>query len=82
MLPSLILAALAGILAGGVVNALADDLPLRRRPRSPRYVPEAKKRAIHFIPYDDVDTTATPTIEGDDAGPHPVPEIAGMDSHQ
>ena len=36
-----------GLIAGGVVNSLADDLPLRRSPRLPRFVPDAKKSAIH-----------------------------------
>jgi prepilin signal peptidase PulO-like enzyme (type II secretory pathway) len=44
---SVILAVVIGLLAGGVINALADDLPLRRNPRLPRYVPEAKKAATH-----------------------------------
>lgn len=47
MLIKLILAALLGLIAGGIVNALADDLPLRRTPRLPRYVPDSKKRAAH-----------------------------------
>lgn len=50
MLVSIILAIIIGILAGGVVNALSDDLPLRRKPRLPRYVPISKKMAVHFRP--------------------------------
>lgn len=50
MLISIILAIIIGILAGGVINALADDLPLRRDPRLPRYVPISKKMAVHFRP--------------------------------
>lgn len=42
-----LIVAITGLVAGGIVNSLADDLPLRRSPRLPRYVPEAKKRAIH-----------------------------------
>lgn len=83
MLPSLIIAALVGILVGGVVNALADDLPLRRRPRLPRYVPEAKKRAIHFIPHDDAPADTPPADnESTSEDAHPVPEIAGMTSDE
>ena len=47
MLIEVVIVAIIGILAGGVVNALADDLPLRRSPRLPRYVPLRKKFAIH-----------------------------------
>lgn len=32
-----ILAGLIGVLIGGVINVLSDDLPQRRRPQSPRY---------------------------------------------
>lgn len=48
-----IFVALLGLVAGGVVNVLADDLPLRRSPRTPRYVPDAKKRAVHVPMYDE-----------------------------
>ncbi|MDX2075158.1 MAG: A24 family peptidase [bacterium] len=48
MLIESLIAILIGWLAGIVVNVLADDLPLRRAVRSPRYVSEAKKRAIHI----------------------------------
>lgn len=41
--------AVIGILAGGVVNILADDLPLRRSIRLPRYVPDTKKAWIHLL---------------------------------
>jgi prepilin signal peptidase PulO-like enzyme (type II secretory pathway) len=34
-----------GILAGGIVNALADDLPRRRRPRTPHY-PDGTPRPL------------------------------------
>ncbi len=33
----ILLAAFAGIMIGGIINALADDLPLHRAPRLPRY---------------------------------------------
>lgn len=55
----LILVIIVGLLAGGAVNALADDLPLRRSLRLPRYVPDDKKRAIH-LPHD------LAVLEGDD----------------
>ena len=35
-----IITGIIGILAGGVINALADDLPYYRRPRLPRYPDE------------------------------------------
>jgi len=34
-----------GLLTGGLINALADDLPHRRRPRSPRY-PDGTPRPV------------------------------------
>lgn len=37
MLLNLVIVSLIGLLAGGVVNALADDLPHHRRPTRPRY---------------------------------------------
>ncbi len=37
MVATLVLLFLLGLIAGGVVNALADDLPQRRRPRLPHY---------------------------------------------
>jgi prepilin signal peptidase PulO-like enzyme (type II secretory pathway) len=45
---AILAAAFIGLITGGIVNALADDLPLRRAPRLPRYVPDEKKRAIHL----------------------------------
>lgn len=47
MLFETIFAIIIGWAAGVIVNVLADDLPLRRAIRTPRYVPDAKKRAIH-----------------------------------
>ena len=40
-----LLAALFGLIAGGVVNALADDLPAGRKPRLPRY-PDGSRRPV------------------------------------
>jgi leader peptidase (prepilin peptidase)/N-methyltransferase len=40
-----VLVGLIGILAGGLVNVLADDLPLYRRPRLPRY-PDGTLRPV------------------------------------
>lgn len=48
MLIEVIVVILIGLLAGGIVNVLADDLPLRRSVRLPRYVSDDKKRAIHI----------------------------------
>lgn len=47
MVINIIIAVGFGLVAGIFVNMLADDLPLRRSVRTPRYVPDAKKRAIH-----------------------------------
>lgn len=47
MLLETIFAILIGWVAGILVNVLADDLPLRRAVRTPRYVPDSKKRAVH-----------------------------------
>lgn len=58
MLLELFFTAVIGILAGGVVNILADDLPLRRSVRLPRYVSEDKKRAIH-LPSDEIQPDVT-----------------------
>lgn len=61
MLLEILLAALLGLLVGGVVNVLADDLPLRRSPRTPRYVSDDKKRAIHLPPEErNIDLTDDP----------------------
>jgi len=62
----IIIVAIIGILAGGVVNALADDLPLRRSPRLPRYVPLRKKFAIHSS-----DEEVRATTQNDDE-PRPI----------
>ena len=47
MLIESVIVAIIGLIAGGIVNALSDDLPLRRSVRLPRYVPLRKKFAIH-----------------------------------
>lgn len=57
MLIKVIIAIIVGLIAGGIVNALADDLPLRRSPRLPRYVPDSKKRAAHSA--DEVERATT-----------------------
>lgn len=44
-----LLAALFGLLAGGVVNALADDLPAGRRPRLPRYPDGSPRPALAWL---------------------------------
>jgi len=62
----IIIVAILGLLAGGVVNALADDLPLRRSPRLPRYVPLRKKFAVHSS-----DEEVRATTQNDDE-PRPV----------
>lgn len=45
MLPILLIIGLIGILAGGIVNALADDLPRRRKPSLPHY-PDGSPRPV------------------------------------
>jgi prepilin signal peptidase PulO-like enzyme (type II secretory pathway) len=45
MLLSIILVAVIGIVAGAIINALADDLPHHRRPRLPQY-PDGEARSI------------------------------------
>lgn len=57
MLFSVILITLAGLAAGAVVNVLADDLPLRRPLRLPRYVSDEKKRSIHLPQSEDDNST-------------------------
>ncbi len=83
MLLTLFAVAVLGILVGGIVNALADDLPLRRDLRLPRYVPEAKKAAIHFIPYEEdekadedaeIQTATNDNEQPDEAQVEPQPE--------
>lgn len=64
MLLTLVFVAMLGILVGGIVNVLADDLPLRRSPRLPRYVPDEKKMAAHIDPdEDDVEMPANPQAD-------------------
>lgn len=70
MLISIILAIIIGILAGGVVNALSDDLPLRRKPRLPRYVPISKKMAVHFRPTEE--NPEPPVDPQEDDEPRPL----------
>lgn len=85
MLLTLFAVAVLGILVGGVVNVLADDLPLRRNPRLPRYVPDAKKMAIHYFPREESDEdedAAAHETDADTSQPHPIPEIAGMTPQQ
>ncbi len=48
MIFDIVLVSIIGLLAGGVVNVLSDDLPLRRPLRLPRYVPDEKKAWIHL----------------------------------
>ncbi len=45
----IILVFLVGIVAGGIVNALADDLPKRRRPRLPRYPDDTPRPLIAWL---------------------------------
>ncbi len=44
-----LLAALFGLLAGGIVNALADDLPTGRRPRLPRYTDGSRRPLLAWL---------------------------------
>lgn len=45
----LIIVAIIGVLAGGVVNVLADDLPLRRKPRLPHYPDDENRQFIAWL---------------------------------
>lgn len=45
----IVLVFLIGIVAGGVVNALADDLPKRRRPQLPRYPDDTPRPLIAWL---------------------------------
>ena len=45
----IILVFLIGIIAGGIVNALADDLPKRRRPQLPRYPDETPRPPVAWL---------------------------------
>ena len=59
MILEIIIVVIIGVLAGAVVNVLADDLPLRRPVRLPRYVSDEKKRSIHLpLPEDDSEPLA------------------------
>ena len=68
MVIEIVLAVCVGLLAGGVVNVLADDLPLRRSVRLPRYVSDDKKRAIH-MPVDDKGNEPEILLEDDEKRP-------------
>ncbi len=48
MVFEIVVAVILGLIAGGIVNVLADDLPLRRSARWPVYLSDEKKRAIHM----------------------------------
>jgi prepilin signal peptidase PulO-like enzyme (type II secretory pathway) len=72
MLIESVIVAIIGFVAGGFVNALADDLPLRRSPRLPRYVPLRKKFAIHSS-----DPEVRATTQEDDE-PRPVLAWLGL----
>lgn len=48
-LPLLLLLALVGILVGGVLNALSDDLPERRQPRLPHYPDNTPRPPIAWL---------------------------------
>ena len=64
MIIEIVVVVVIGLLAGGVINALADDLPLRRSPRLPRYVSDEKKRSIHLK--NDESTEDIPLAQQDD----------------
>jgi prepilin signal peptidase PulO-like enzyme (type II secretory pathway) len=44
-----VLVFIIGIIAGGIVNALADDLPKRRRPQLPRYPDDTPRPLIAWL---------------------------------
>lgn len=49
MLVTALLIALVGLLAGGIVNLLADDLPAHHLPRTPRYPDDAPRPPIAWL---------------------------------
>lgn len=48
-IPLLILVAFIGIFVGGLINALADDLPKRRNPRLPHYPDDTPRPVIAWL---------------------------------
>jgi prepilin signal peptidase PulO-like enzyme (type II secretory pathway) len=78
MLIESLFAILIGWLAGIVVNVLADDLPLRRAVRSPRYVSDAKKRAIHIPVLNDAGEDVTHEFVTQDDEKRPLIAWSGI----
>lgn len=84
-----LLIVILGLLAGGVINALADDLPAARMPRLPRY-PDGRRRprrawlgiTAFALGLRDAPEPATSTSTGDDcerrslSWRHPLVELA------
>ncbi len=66
-----IYAVIIGLIAGFFVNILADDLPLRRAPRLPRYIPLRKKQAVRKPVYNEDGENITLTYAREDDEPRP-----------
>ncbi len=73
-----IYAIIIGLLAGGIVNILADDLPLRRAPRLPRYIPLRKKQAVRKPVYNDEGENITLQYAREDDEPRPISAWLGV----
>ena len=73
MILEIALITLIGLVAGGFVNVLSDDLPLRRPLRLPRYVPDEKKAWIHFEHEED-----EPILPLEDDEPRPMIAWLGL----
>lgn len=73
-----IYAVIIGLIAGFFVNILADDLPLRRAPRLPRYIPLRKKQAVRQPVFNEDGENITLTYAREDDEPRPISAWLGI----
>lgn len=73
-----IYAIIIGLVAGFFVNILADDLPLRRKPRLPRYIPLRKKQAVRQPVFNEEGENITLTYAREDDEPRPLSAWLGI----
>jgi leader peptidase (prepilin peptidase)/N-methyltransferase len=73
-----IYAIILGLFSGIIVNILADDLPLRRAPRLPRYIPLRKKQAVRKPVYNDDGENITLQYAREDDEPRPISAWLGI----
>lgn len=71
-------ALIIGLIAGMIVNILADDLPLRRAPRLPRYIPLRKKQAVRKPVFDEDGENITLQYAREDDPPRPFVAWLGI----